>query len=161
MARAYETPYDTMNRRNREREAVEDAQREDARKIGKVKPGAPYYQPREDDSVTRAQIRAQAQGEYMKSQAGDRYQQDEGFLAPAARTLKNVMAGKRGAQAMEGIHGDAAMMEGARKAGQEAVERQEAAELKRESRGMKNGGMTASARADGCAQRGKTRGKMV
>ena len=27
--------------------------------------------------------------------------------------------------------------------------------------GMKNGGMTASKRADGCAQRGKTRGKMV
>jgi hypothetical protein len=26
---------------------------------------------------------------------------------------------------------------------------------------MKNGGMTASKRADGCAQRGKTRGKMV
>lgn len=26
---------------------------------------------------------------------------------------------------------------------------------------MKKGGMTASARADGCAQRGKTRGKMV
>lgn len=27
--------------------------------------------------------------------------------------------------------------------------------------GMKKGGMTASSRADGCAQRGKTRGKMV
>lgn len=27
--------------------------------------------------------------------------------------------------------------------------------------GYKSGGMTASARADGCAQRGKTRGKMV
>jgi len=26
--------------------------------------------------------------------------------------------------------------------------------------GMKNGGMTASSRADGIAQRGKTRGKM-
>ncbi len=42
----------------------------------------------------------------------------------------------------------------------EKADRQAAAELKRESRGMKSGG-TASARADGCAQRGKTRGKMV
>ena len=38
------------------------------------------------------------------------------------------------------------------------------AELRRESRGMKKGGVvksSASKRADGCAQRGKTRGKMV
>jgi hypothetical protein len=42
----------------------------------------------------------------------------------------------------------------------EKAEREAAAELKRESRGMKSGG-TASSRADGCAQRGKTRGKMV
>lgn len=32
---------------------------------------------------------------------------------------------------------------------------------KPDEEGMKSGGMTASARADGCAQRGKTRGKMV
>ncbi len=43
----------------------------------------------------------------------------------------------------------------------EKAEREAEAELKRESRGMKNGGMTASSRADGVAQRGKTRGKMV
>jgi hypothetical protein len=43
----------------------------------------------------------------------------------------------------------------------EKADRQSAAELKRESRGMKNGGMTASKRADGCAIRGKTRGKIV
>jgi len=42
----------------------------------------------------------------------------------------------------------------------EKADRQSAAELKRESRGMKAGGMTASKRADGIAQRGKTRGKM-
>lgn len=42
----------------------------------------------------------------------------------------------------------------------EKAEREAAAELKRESRGMKSGGMTASRRADGIAQRGKTRGKM-
>ena len=46
---------------------------------------------------------------------------------------------------------------------QEKAERESEAEKKRESRGMKKGGKikSASARADGCAQRGKTRGKMV
>lgn len=44
----------------------------------------------------------------------------------------------------------------------EKAEREAEAELKRESRGMKKGGVvSASKRADGCAQRGKTRGKMV
>ena len=38
-----------------------------------------------------------------------------------------------------------------------------AAEMQRETRGKKAGGVvkSASARADGCAQRGKTRGKFV
>lgn len=37
-----------------------------------------------------------------------------------------------------------------------------AAELKRETRGKKAGGIvSASSRADGCAQRGKTKGRMV
>lgn len=38
-----------------------------------------------------------------------------------------------------------------------------ASELQRETRGMKKGGAvkSASARADGCAVRGKTRGKIV
>jgi hypothetical protein len=47
---------------------------------------------------------------------------------------------------------------------QEGKDRRAAArnELKRETRGMKKGGMvSASKRADGCAIRGKTRGKMV
>jgi hypothetical protein len=40
--------------------------------------------------------------------------------------------------------------------------REAGAEERREARGMKNGGMvSASKRADGCAIRGKTRGKMV
>jgi hypothetical protein len=48
-----------------------------------------------------------------------------------------------------------------RRAEEEAT-REAEAELKRESRrGMKSGGKTASSRADGCCQRGKTRGKMV
>jgi hypothetical protein len=46
----------------------------------------------------------------------------------------------------------------AKRAGREA-----AAEERREARGMKKGGAvkSASARADGIAQRGKTRGRMV
>jgi hypothetical protein len=37
-----------------------------------------------------------------------------------------------------------------------------AAEERREARGMKKGGVvSASKRADGCAQRGKTKGRMV
>ena len=46
----------------------------------------------------------------------------------------------------------------------QAEKAEAAATLKRESRGMKKGGVvksSASKRADGCAQRGKTRGKMV
>jgi len=34
-------------------------------------------------------------------------------------------------------------------------------EMKRESRGMAKGGMTASKRADGCAVKGKTKGRFV
>ena len=44
---------------------------------------------------------------------------------------------------------------------EDKAEREAEAELKRESqRGMKKGGMVASKRADGIAQRGKTRGQM-
>lgn len=39
-------------------------------------------------------------------------------------------------------------------------EREAAAEIKRESRGMAKGG-SASARADGCCVKGKTKGRMV
>jgi hypothetical protein len=40
-------------------------------------------------------------------------------------------------------------------------ERQKAIAASAQGQGMKKGGMTASKRADGCAQRGKTKGKMV
>jgi hypothetical protein len=40
-------------------------------------------------------------------------------------------------------------------------ERQKAIAASAQGQGMKKGGMTASQRADGCAQRGKTKGKMV
>lgn len=40
-------------------------------------------------------------------------------------------------------------------------ERQKAIAASAQGQGMKKGGMTASKRADGCAQRGKTKGRMV
>ena len=154
----YETPYDRMNRKNREAERVEDLKLADKKAIGKVKPGAPYYQP-EDDAPDRALTRAKAQAEYMKNQSGADYQRDEGVLADTSRTIKNLMAGKRGTDAME--YGDEGLMAGSRKAGREAVMREAASELQRESRGMKKGGkVSASSRADGIAQRGKTKGRM-
>ena len=155
----YETPYDRMNRKNREAERVEDLKLADKRAIGKVKPGAPYYQPIPNEASDRALTRAKAQGEYMKKQSGDDYQRDEGVLADTSRTIKNLMAGKRGTDAME--YGDEGLMSGSRKAGREAVMREAASELQRESRGMAKGGkVSASKRADGIAQRGKTKGRM-
>ena len=155
----YETPYDRMNRKNREAERVEDLKLADKRVIGKVKPGAPYYQPIPNEASDRALTRAKAQAEYVKKQSGDDYQRDEGVLADTSRTLKNLMAGKRGMDAME--YGDEGLMSGARKAGREAVMREAASEMQRESRGMAKGGkVSASKRADGIAQRGKTKGRM-
>ena len=150
-----------MNRKNREAERVEDLKLADKRAIGKVKPGAPYYQPIPDDAPDRALTRAKAQGEYMKKQSGDDYQRDEGVLADTSRLIKNLKAGKSDTDAME--YGDAGLMSGARKAGLDAVMSEAASELKRESRGMKKGGTvrSASSRGDGIAQRGKTRGRMV
>ena len=159
MSNKYETPYDRMNRKNREAERVEDLKAADKKAISKVKPGAPYYQP-EDDAPDRALTRAKAQAEYMKKQSGDDYQRDEGALADTSRTLKNLMAGKRGTDAME--YGDEGLMAGARKAGREAVMSEAASELQRETRGKKAGGTirSASSRADGIATKGKTRGKI-
>ena len=160
MATKYETPYDRMNRENREAARVRELKALDKAAISKVKPGAPYYQP-EDDAPDRALTRAKAQAAYMKKQSGDDYQRDEGVLADTSRTLKNLMAGKRGMDAME--YGDEGLMSGARKAGREAVMREAASELQRESRGMEKGGKVGSAskRADGIAQRGKTKGRML
>ena len=159
MKNKYETPYDRMNRKNREEKRVEDLKTADKQAISKVKPGAPYYQP-ENEASNRALTRAKAQGEYMQKQSGANYQRDEGVLADASRTLKNFVAGKRGKDAME--HGDESLMAGARKAGREAVQKEAADELQRESRGMKKGGkvFSASSRGDGIAQRGKTKGRM-
>jgi len=158
-----ETPYDRMNRENREDERRADIASETKKRITKNKPGAPYYQPDTNDAPDKAQIRADAQGAYMKSQVGDKYQQNEGIGADTYRTVKNLMAGKRGLDAVE--YGDPALMSGARQAGFDALKSQSDAEFKRESRGQaeykKGGKVTASRRADGIAQRGKTKGTMV
>jgi hypothetical protein len=158
----YEAPFDRMNRENREDERRASIASETKKRVTKNKPGAPYYQP-QDEAIDKAQIRADAQGAYMKSQAGDNYQRDEGFLADTGRTIKNLMTGKRGADAME--YGDPSMMAGARKAGADAVKSQSEAEFKRESRGKaeykKGGSVSASSRADGCATKGKTKGRFV
>jgi len=159
----YETPFDRMNRENREDERRADIASETKKRVTKNKPGAPYYQP-QDEAIDKAQIRADAQGAYMKSQVGDNYQRDEGIGADAYRSVRNLMAGKRGLEAAE--HGDRTLMSGAREAGFDAVRRQSAAELKREARGKeeyKKGGKVSSAskRGDGCAVRGKTKGRFV
>ena len=160
MAGNYETPYDRMNRKNREAAQIRELQSLDKQAIAKVKPGAPYYQP-EDEAPDRALTRAKAQADYMKNQSGADYQRDEGVLADTSRTIKNLMSGKRGTDAME--YGDEGLMSGARKAGREAVMREAASELQRESRGMKKGGKvsSASSRGDGIAQRGKTKGRYL
>jgi hypothetical protein len=142
MAEKYETPYDRMNRKNREAERIEDLKSLDKKAIAKAKPGAPYYQP-ENDASDRALTRAKAQGEYVKQKSGDDYQRDEGVLADTSRTIKNLMAGKRGTEAME--YGDPDLMAGARKAGREAVMKEAASELQRESRGMAKGGKVKTA----------------
>ena len=72
------------------------------------------------------------------------------------------MAGKRGKDAM--TNGDPSLMSGASEAGHGAVNREIQSETKRELRGgYKKGGKvsSASSRADGIAQRGKTRGRTV
>ena len=162
MAGKYETPFDRMHRERRENEYRSALAAETKNRITKNKPGAPYYQPDTNDAPDKAQIRADAQGEYMKRQAGDKYQQDEGMGADTIRTVKNLMAGKRGLEAVE--YGDPKLMSGARQAGFDALKSQSDAEFKRESRGQaeykKGGKVSASSRADGIAQRGKTRGKV-
>jgi hypothetical protein len=165
MADNYETPYDRMNRKNREAAQIRDAEAEQKKAIGKVKPGDPYYQP-EDEAPNRALTRAKAQGEYIKnySNLGDNYQRDEGIFADTIRAVKNYRAGKRGRDVIE--YGDPVLRPGARDAGNDAVDREARSETKRELRGgssllyKKGGSVSASSRGDGIAQRGKTKGRM-
>ena len=75
-------------------------------------------------------------------------------LSPGSMQARQAAAGNRYKPEFE----EALDSSKAKRAGREA-----AAEERREARGMKKGGKvsSASARADGIAQRGKTRGRMV
>ena len=163
----------TEERQEKAKEAFRSAReagekkRKHAREVEEAKPGRPYYQPSTRDNPEQALARARAQGRYMKEQVGGtKSKMDEGVLAPATRTLRNVMAGKRGEEARKDTIGDKELMEGTYKAGQKAVgdiyAREYAGEGAKENQkiyGMKKGGKvkSASARADGIAIRGKTR----
>jgi hypothetical protein len=69
-----------------------------AKTFPKPSPDEPSYLP-QDEAPDKAEIRAKAQGDSLKSQVGEGYQKDEGIFADTARTLKNVMSGKRGEDA--------------------------------------------------------------
>ncbi len=101
---------------------------------------------------------------------GRRLTMDERIAENAknAGDMKKNMAGLAGAMAAPVVGGvgaiaggkvlgdiKAAQRENERK---EKADREAAAELKRESRGMKKGGVT---RADGCITKGHTKGRMV
>lgn len=81
-------------------------------------------------------------------------------VSPLAAMLTGK--GAMGKLMSEGVGGmiPAAIARDARKDAAEE-ERQKAIAASARGEGMKKGGMTASKRADGIAQRGKTRGKMV
>lgn len=150
----YETSYDTMNRRNREAEELREKHRiRDSEKVG-----APYYQPVPTDTPVERRLRSAAQRNYMNTNTTSSDPgRDEGMFADTVRTLKNIVAGKRGREAM--AYGDEGLMAGARKAGQETVNAYR--NNPTDSDFKKGGRVTASKRADGIAQRGKTRGRMV
>lgn len=151
--RAYETPYDTMNRQNREAEELREKYRiRDSEKVGR-----PYYQPDPSDTPAERRLRSAAQRNYMNANAtGMDPSQDEGVFANTVRTVKNVMAGKPRGERI--AYGDDGLMIGTRKAGREAVKAYR--DNPTDSDFKKGGKVSASSRADGIAQRGKTRGKM-
>ena len=166
--------------RMRERDSI-NKDRKNA--INKNKPGAPYYQPYDNaalgistDNPDEAVARAKGQGKYVRdnSTAGSRFQEDEGVFAPTARMANMLMKGSsvKDATDMNNILGDKELMKGTRKAGQDAVTSYKGAMENQKEYGMKKGGKvkkmasggkvsSASSRGDGCAQRGKTKGRMV
>jgi len=159
--------------RMRERGSINKGRMQD---IEKSKPGAPYYQSNPADTLDEAVARAKGQGKYVQSNgtAGSRFQQDEGMLAPTARMADMLMKGSsvKDATDMNNILGDKGLMEGSRRAGRDAVRSYQGAMENQKEYGMKKGGKaksyakggtvsSASKRADGCAQRGKTKGRMV
>jgi len=143
----------------RERDSV-NARRNRLTETGK--PGSPYYQPEDTDTQDEKPVRAVAQGKYVKANSyGARWNQDEGFLAPTARMADMLMKGKslKESTDMNNILGDRKLREGAKQAGKEAIENYRSAKENQKEYGMKKGGKvkSASARADGCCVRGKTR----
>ena len=82
----------------------------------------------------------------------------KGAISAADKAAKNYRENNSGSGKTRGEVDSEAL-----KVGRQAA-REAAAEERREARGMKSGGMvksSASKRADGCAQRGKTKGRMV
>jgi hypothetical protein len=147
--------------RMRERDSIAKGR---IRDIESSKPGAPYYRADSSDTPDEAVVRAKGQGKYMAGEVGPlASKQDEGVLAPAARTLKNVMGGKRGEEATKDTDGDPYYKRRTREEGDKAVSSYRGAKENQKEYGMKKGGKvsSASARGDGCAQRGKTKGRMV
>jgi hypothetical protein len=103
----------------------------------------------EDDEVKGDSPMAAA----ARAKAIDKYDMAAGTYSGPGTLISNAVRAVRGDLGTEA----AARKEMGAKAAREAD-----AEVKRETRGMKNGGIvSASKRADGIAQRGKTRGKMV
>jgi hypothetical protein len=125
--------------RMRERDSISKGRTRD---IKLSKPGAPYYRDDSSDTPDEAVVRAKGQGKYMSDEVGPLASKlDEGVLAPAARTLKNVMAGKRGEEVLKDIDGDAYYKRRTKEEGDKAVSSYRGAKENQKEYGMKKGGM--------------------
>ena len=147
--------------RMRERDSIAKGRSKD---IELSKPGAPYYRANSSDTPDEAVARAKGQGKYMAGEVGSlASKRDEGVLAPAARTLENVMAGKRGEEATKDTDGDPYYKRRTKEEGDKAVSSYRGARENQKEYGMKKGGKvsSASSRGDGIATKGKTRGRIV
>jgi len=127
----------------------------------------------DEDIMTRG-IRSAMRGVALgASKAGDFVNQGVEDLKRGAETtvddvhmLLGTPSGKMREQQLEERRNDPRYFEKLLRVGEakQRKQREAAAELKRESRGMKKGGVvksSASKRADGIATKGKTKGRMV
>jgi len=125
--------------RMRERDSIAKGRSKD---IESSKPGAPYYRANPSDTPDEAVARAKGQGKYMAGEVGSlASKRDEGVLAPAARTLENVMAGKRGEEATKDTDGDPYYKRRTKEEGDKAVSSYRGAKENQKEYGMKKGGM--------------------
>lgn len=111
----------------------------------------------DEDIMTRG-IRGAIRGAALAgSKAGDYVKEGAETVADDMQMLLGTSRGKMKEEALKEKYDRPAYNAEQRK------QREAASELKRESRGMKKGGKvkSASARADGCAQRGKTKGRYI